>query len=114
MVWISPQKLRNFITFRSIKSRLVGTVGLFLLLILAIIFTFFLYLRNHYQLDRIQKSLLTLRYQIGEIRQEEKNFLLFDRINPSFFETGQSEYLVQFRKKTQIARSIVSELQKKC
>ncbi len=86
-------QIRNFLSFRSIKSKLIGAFSLFSLLVFIIILGFFWVIYRQNQLDKISIQLQNISHQFSKLQQQEKNFFLFDQNNIDFFTTGNSKHL---------------------
>lgn len=58
---------------------------------------FYWFLYKEGRIEDISYSLNRLNLQINEINDLEKNFFLFETINPEFYRTGQSQFLKKYR-----------------
>jgi len=87
---------------KNTKIKNIIAVGMFLLIALILGQSFYAYNRINLlaeeKMVHVQKS-EELNKTMLSIRKDEKDFLLRERTNPDYFETGESKYLKSIMKK---------------
>ncbi len=93
MNWLTHTQIRNFFTFKSIKSKLIGAFLLFSLFVvmLTAVFVWFIFRQNH--LDKLGNQLQYISFLLNKVQQQEKNFFLFDQYDLFFYSKGKSKHL---------------------
>ncbi len=112
MNWFTSTQIRNFFTFRSIKSKLIGAFLLFSLFVIMLtaVFVWFIFRQN--QLDKLGNQLQSVSFLLNKVQQQEKNFFLFDQHDLFFFSKGKSEHLIlhkEYLQETKFALRILRD-----
>ncbi len=109
---ITYTHFRNFLSLKSIKSKLIAAFSLFSVFVLCIILVFFWVIYRQNQLDKLSIQLQDISHQFNTLQQHEKDFLLFDQKNIDFFATGHSNHLDLHQKYMQDIRAGLQKLGK--
>ncbi len=83
--------------FSSIKNRLIFLFSLLLLFIVFIVVSFYWYEGRKNEINDISLTLKNINYNIKDARNLEKDFSIYETINPTFYETGNSQYLREYK-----------------
>lgn len=97
-------------SLNSIKAKLNLAFYLFTAIIVAIIFSFYLFEYSDNRIERMNQKLSQIKQNVNKIRLLEKDFLLYETINVDFYHFGKSPYLVQHRQFEDLIREDLKRL----
>lgn len=95
---LTKKRIRNFISQKSIKSKLIAAFLTFALLLLMIIISFFWFDSQENRIENIVRSLVILNLKINQINNVEKDFFQIETHSDDFYRTGKSTYLEKHKK----------------
>src|SRR3954447_23269697 len=102
--------LKIFEKIKRIKIKLLIQFGLLLFLTVLLMVVMLISLSRILNYTDVRKSTADLNITILQMRRAEKDFLLRDLVNESYFETGQSKYISKFDELNTKALSTLKQL----
>jgi serine phosphatase RsbU (regulator of sigma subunit) len=96
--------------FSKLRFQLLSAFSFFSLIIVCVVFLNFLYLKQKKEIEEIHQVIQTINTNILDHSITIHDFFAYDTKNPTFFITGQSDYLNKHHEKLNIIRTEVKHL----
>jgi signal transduction histidine kinase len=105
------RKINYWLKADSIKVKLLFALSLLALAIVLIALSFVWFDYNENRLKSLQAQISRLQLKINQTSLREKDFFLYETINPQFYQLGKSRYLDSLRLDFQAIRNRLKKLQ---
>jgi serine phosphatase RsbU (regulator of sigma subunit)/methyl-accepting chemotaxis protein len=82
---------------KSIKGRLRYAAYTYTIVVVAMTLAFFGFVLQDEKLERLTKIINDINLQLSKANNLEKDFFIFEAINPDFYQTGKSDYVTEHK-----------------
>ncbi len=102
--------MKSLFKFISIKIKLILLFSFLFFITLFVVIAFFVFDTKKAKIESVTASIKEIHYLIKDSEVCQKNFLIYETINPIFYETGKSNYILQYNKNMEMVRKKLDEL----